>query len=129
MKGKYDNVRQAKIASEVQKILSEHLASNLINDSEGVDSSVISITRVEISACLQRAKIYIVSTFADLSNEEAIKFLKRHVADIKSLLGQKLRLKFTPNLTFIIDKSYNDTERVYSLLRRLAESREQSLIK
>jgi ribosome-binding factor A len=116
------SIRSNKVASEIQRILSEYLLSNPIIDHDGIKPSLISITAVRVSACLQHAKIYITSLSNDVMNEECLAFLERHISRLRNRLASLLRLKFTPELKFFIDDSYDHAAKIKSLLSKISES-------
>ncbi len=111
--------RQQKVASEIKKILSEYLLRSSIIDDEGISSSLISITDVTISPCLQHVKVYAVSLSKDFSDEDCVEYLKRHTPQLRYHLGSHIRLKFTPELNFFVDDSFAYADKIESLFQKI----------
>jgi len=85
----------------------------------------VSVTGVEVSADLSHIKVFL-SPYGD---EEA----KRHTMAglgsargfIRSELGQRLRLRHTPELELVADDSIEQGARIISLLQELKRDREE----
>jgi ribosome-binding factor A len=113
------STRQNMVASEIRRVLSEYLLRNPITDFE-VKTSLISVTDVNISPCLQFAKVYIVSLSNDVSNEKCLAFLKRHVSKLRRYLGERVRLRFVPDIEIFIDDTWERAEKIESLLKKIS---------
>ena len=89
-------------------------------------ATLISVTEVEISPDMQRAKVF-VSVLED--EEEARATLKRlqHAARFfRRELAERLNLRHTPQLDFQLDISIARGARVLGLLRRIEEGAPES---
>ncbi|MDR3186822.1 MAG: 30S ribosome-binding factor RbfA [Holosporaceae bacterium] len=114
------STRQNMVASEVRRVLSEYLLRNPIADFDA-KTSLISITNVSVSPCLQFAKVYLVSLSSDVSNERSLAFLKRNISKLKRCLGERLRLKFIPDIELFIDDTWERAEKIESLLKKIPD--------
>ncbi len=84
---------------------------------------LISITEVEVAPGLERAKVFF-SVLAD--DEEAQATLKqlRHAAPFfRRALAERLNLRHTPQLDFLLDPSIARGARVLGLIRQIQEDR------
>ncbi|MDR2067834.1 MAG: 30S ribosome-binding factor RbfA [Holosporaceae bacterium] len=115
------SARQNMVASEIRRVLSEYLLRNPIADFE-VNTSFICITNVNISPCLQFAKVYIVSLSSEASNEKCLAFLKRYISKLKRCLGANIRLKFIPDIEIFIDDTWERAEKIESMLKKISSS-------
>ena len=78
-----------------------------------------SLTRVELSDDLKHAKVF-VSVFGDAeAKKETIKGLRSASHFIKGELGKRLKLRYIPDLFFILDESIEKGAHILDLLRKL----------
>ena len=113
------NNRPNKVATEVNKILSEYLLRGSIIDNSGISSSLISITDVVVSPCLQHVKVFVVSLSKDHSDDECVNYLRKHVSHLRHHLGANIRLKFTPELCFFVDDSFAYADKIEALFQKI----------
>ena len=116
MKDKKSYSRSSKVASEIKKVISECLIRGDIGSYEGINPLMIVITDVEVSPCLQHAKVF-VSTMSDsLECENYLAFLEEHVAQIRKAIGNTVKLKFVPEVRFFEDVSQKQAMKIEKLL-------------
>jgi len=117
---KKNSSRPSRVATEIKKILSEFLLRGFFIDSddggEKINPTLLSITDVVMSPCLQHAKVSVALMLDDVSEESCLEFLKRHTPQLRHEIGTKIRLKFVPDLSFFIDDSFKCRSRIESLL-------------
>jgi ribosome-binding factor A len=88
--------------------------------------SLISITDVEVTQDLQRAKVF-VSVLADGAEAEAImQRLRKAARFFRRELAERLNLRHTPELDFVHDTSIARGARVLQLLREIETTPEAS---
>jgi ribosome-binding factor A len=84
----------------------------------------VTITRVKVSSDLKFADIF-VTIFNDKGQQKkALKGLKNATKFIRGELGKDLKLRYVPNIKFIIDE---DLEHQYKLLKIITEINDQQL--
>lgn len=67
---------------------------------------VVTVTAVNISRDLSRAKVYITAYDEDADKQRAaVEILQQAASFIRSLLSQRLHMRITPNLHFVYDVS------------------------
>lgn len=96
-------MRIEKVNSSVKRELAHMLESGEINDPR---ISFVTILNVEVSRDLQHAKV----KFSTLSDDPqdiqaALKGFESSRGYVRRLLGQRITLRYTPQLQFIYDKS------------------------
>jgi ribosome-binding factor A len=113
--------RQNRVATEIKRVLSEFLLRNSIDDAESnCDSSLISITDIIVSSCLQHAKVFAVSLSNDFDNDECVAFLDKHKSKLRGHIGATIRMKYTPDLQFFVDDSFEKGARIDELLKKIS---------
>lgn len=77
------------------------------------------ITRVEVSKDLKNANVY----YSVLGDEREAKNTMHALASaegyIKRLIGDRLKMKFVPDIKFRVDKSMEHTRRVFEILDKI----------
>lgn len=111
------STRTQRINSEVQKTLTIILA-NEIKDPRL--TALITITKVEVSADLSHAKVF-VSILAKNKKEEEQSFsvLKSSSSYIRKSLAQKLNMRLTPEIHFFVDNTWEESAKMDRLLDSL----------
>src|SRR5690606_39611553 len=80
----------------------------------------VSVTDVELSRDLRHAKIF-VSIFGDEQEKQKTLAVLAHAQGyIRTELGQRIRLRYTPEITFKLDDSIERGDRINRLLRSLS---------
>lgn len=110
-----------RINDEIQKELSALFRE--LKDPR-VSQGMVSITRVDTTADLRYAKVY-VSALDKGREKEILKGLKSASGYLRRELGQALQLRYTPELQFIGDDSIQHGAHILELLRQ-EEARNQT---
>ena len=101
--------RQDKMAKELIKVVNEFL-TDMSNR-----TSMITITRADISPDFKRAAVY-VSIFPDDKEEEAFVFLQRQTRHLYPFLKTRLKVKFIPLVEFKLDLGEKNRQRIDQLV-------------
>lgn len=81
----------------------------------------ITITRVQVSPDLQHARVYYSALGDETARRNSGKALHRAAPFMRRQIGQRLRLRRTPELDFVFDESIERQDRIEQLLREIAE--------
>ena len=107
--------RIGRINEEIQKELSSLIRT--LKDPR-VQNAMISSTTVDTTGDLRYAKVY-VSVLQKERAREVLKGLKSAGGFLRREIGQKLQLRYTPELVFAEDDSITKGARMYALLSSL----------
>ena len=115
--------RIGRINEEIQRELSSLFRT--LKDPR-VQSGMVTITHVDTTSDLRYAKVHI-SVLEEARENEAMKGLRSAGGWLRRELGQKLQLRYTPELVFELDDSLKYGAHMYDLLSRLSaqENREE----
>ena len=83
--------------------------------------TLVTVQHVEMSADLQHATVLVTMLGDDARRREAIAGLTAATPYLRHQVGQRLKLKHTPELRFTFDESIEEGDRVLSLLDALKE--------
>ena len=107
--------RIGRINEEIQKELSALIRT--LKDPR-VQNTMISITSVDTTGDLRYSKIFISVLEKDRS-KEVIKGLKSAGGFLRREIGNRLKLRYTPELIFVEDDSITQGAKMYALLSSL----------
>ena len=79
----------------------------------------VTVTRVEVSPDLRKATVYYTVLGENRDHRRTRAGLDSARAHLRSVLGQQVRMKFTPSLEFEEDVGLAQVERVSELLRKI----------
>ncbi|MGA7935209.1 MAG: 30S ribosome-binding factor RbfA [Kovacikia sp.] len=114
--------RVARVAELIKREVSQMLLSGIKDDRVG--SGMVSVTDVNVSGDLQHAKIFVSIYGTDAAKVETMAGLKSATGYVRSELGQRIRLRRTPEVVFLEDNSLERGDRVLTLLNRLSQERQ-----
>ena len=113
------NRRPERLAVEIQEQVALIVGSDLKDPRIGF----VTVTRVSLTHDLRYARIY-VGVLGDRSqHERTLAGLRQAAGFIRRELGRRLRLRYTPELTFEYDKGLDATDRVAQLLEQTRSGR------
>ncbi len=110
-------IRKRKIESLLRETVSLMVLNGELKDPR--INSMVTITDVDIAPDTRDAKIY-VSVLSDLKGKDEIVHILNHAAGfIQKLLSRRVRLRYTPRLTFHRDDSLERGFRINQMLNEL----------
>ena len=104
-----------RINEDIQRVVAVLLRN--IKDPR-VNQGMISVTAVDTTGDLRYAKVFL-SVFGLESEKEFLKGLKSASGYLRRELGQSLKLRYTPELIFELDKSIERGARINTILNTL----------
>lgn len=109
--------RPERLAEAIKKEVSELLREELKDPRIGF----VSITSVEVSKDLRYANIY-ASIFGEPDQQKiSMKALQKAQGFIRGELGKRIRLRYTPEITFKLDQSISQGSRIIALMEKVKE--------
>jgi ribosome-binding factor A len=109
----------------INHLLRQEIADLLTREVKdaALQDAMISITEVETSADLRSAKVYF-SVYGDEETVDAARqHLKRASGFLHHNLKERLDLRHTPHLEFVLDQSLARGDRIMRLMRTIEEER------
>jgi ribosome-binding factor A len=108
--------RQLRVGEELRHALSKILRQGQCRD-PALENASITVTEVRISPDLRNATAFVMP-LAGTNATEIIAGLKRSAGFLKGLLARAVPLRNTPDLTFALDSSFEQADRISALLAR-----------
>ena len=113
------SIRTARVAEEIQKVLGERLVRGLRDPLPGF----VTIRSVVVTSVFAHAKVFVSVFGSDADKQGAIEGLRAQRGFLRRELGSKVRLRLTPELTFVLDESGERAARVHALLDAVKDGR------
>lgn len=108
-----------KYQRRVSELIHIHLSNLLERKVKDPRLEMVTITDVEVSPDASHAKVYFSAFGGDQSRQEAREGLESAAGWLRRELGQRLRLRRTPELIFHYDHSVERGERISNILDEL----------
>lgn len=118
-------MRKTRRTSRVGEMLRDALVEVLRHDVKDVAQGLASVNEVEVSPDLHLARVY-MSGFNEEETREVVRLLQQRAPRIRSLLGKRIRLRYTPELDFRYDETAARAGRIESLLHDLKPSHDDN---
>lgn len=115
------NRRVSRVAELIKREVSQMLIHDIKDDRVG--SGIVSVTDVVVSGDLQHAKIFVSVYGSEEAKIETMAGLKSATGFVRTELGQRVRLRRTPEVIFQEDPSIERGTKVLSLLNQLNHAR------
>jgi ribosome-binding factor A len=111
--------RLARVAEAVREVASETILFELRDPRV----KLVTVTRAEVSGDLQHAKVYVSIMGTDKEQQLTLHGLRHAAGFIQSKLARRLQTRFTPALSFVLDKGVKNSIEMTRLINEaLAES-------
>lgn len=116
--------RQLRVGEQLRHMIVETLQKGRFHDEALLDASKsITVTEVRPSPDLKNATVYVISLGGrDMDN--ILPALNEAAPYFQQQINKKLKLKFTPRLHFVMDKSFDEAEKIESILHEMRETGE-----
>jgi ribosome-binding factor A len=106
--------RQLRVGEVIRRTLAQVLAQGDIHDPD-LNRMSITVSEVRPSPDLKIATVFVLP-LGGHGREDAIAALKRNKHELRRFVGRKTALKFTPDLRFVIDETFDridETRRLF----------------
>jgi ribosome-binding factor A len=113
--------RVARVAESIKREVGQLLFSGIKDDRVGM--GIVSVTDVQVAGDLQHAKIFVSIYGTPEAKAAAMAGLKSATGYVRSELGQRIRLRRTPEVVFIEDISFDRGTKVLTLINQLSRER------
>ncbi len=108
--------RQLRVGEEIRHVLSGVIGRN--DWPKGELGVSVTVTRVDISADLQNALVFVMP-LGGLQQEETIKFLNDMTPYLRKAVADAMSLRRVPSLRFMLDDSFEKAEKMENLFKNL----------
>jgi ribosome-binding factor A len=110
------SLRSSRVGEQMKKELSDIIGRKIKDPRIGF----VTVTDVQVSGDLQQAKVYISVLGDEEQRENTLKGLAKAKGFIRTEVGQRIRLRKTPEIIFEWDESMEYGNRINSILHQLS---------
>lgn len=106
--------RQLKVGEQIRRALADILLRGDLHDDDLARAS-ITVSEVRVSPDLRNATAFVLP-LGGFNADGVIKALKRNKGEIRRALAKEVRLKYSPDLSFVRDDGYDRMDETRRLL-------------
>ena len=106
--------RQLRVGELIRRTLSETLSRGEIHDPD-LNRLMITVSEVRVSPDLRVATVFALPLGGD-KRDEAMEALKRNKGELRQAVNKSVTLRFSPELRFILDDSFDRMDETRRLL-------------
>ena len=107
--------RVLKVAQAIREVVS----MAIIADLKDPRISDVTVTFVEVSGDLRQAKVHVSIMGEDAKKQLCLKGLQSSAGYLQSKVGNRIETRYTPRITFVIDKGMENAMLVTSILKEV----------
>ena len=115
--------RQLRVGEQLRHVISETLQRGHFDDEILLnDAHNVTVSEVRISPDLKKATAYVI-TLGGKDMDTILPALNEAAAYFQKEISHKLTLKFTPRVSFAVDFSFEEAQRIERILDSLPETK------
>ena len=108
--------RQLRVGELIRRTLAQVLAQGDIHDPD-LNRLYITVGEVRCSNDLKIATAYVMP-LGGVGRDDAVAFLARNKHELRRLIGKKVGLKYTPDLRFRLDETFDQIDATREMFSR-----------
>jgi len=116
----YDRI--TRVNEVLKREISEWFEKNLASEIK----ALVTFTKVETSADLQHAKVFVSIFGGEAQETEAFELLEQHRPSIQKQVAKRVKLKFTPVLQFEPDHTPEEADHVLKIIEETEADNHES---
>ncbi|MGM0688681.1 MAG: 30S ribosome-binding factor RbfA [Bacillota bacterium] len=110
--------RVRRVAEQIKKDVSQIIGSEMKDPRL---AGITSVTDVQLSRDLRYASIYVSIFGSDLEKQETLQTLIKATGFIRTEIGKRIRLRYTPDINFYLDNSIEYGAHIERVIKSLKE--------
>jgi len=104
---------------QVNALIKEEIGKILLGEMQDPRLQGLVITEVRTTKDLQHAQVFVSCLGGTDRRRTTQEALEHSAGHIRYLLGQRVRLKYTPELRFTVDESFDRASRILEILKHV----------
>jgi len=101
---------------KLQELIKQETGKMLLNDIKDPRIGFVTVTDVEMTGDLREAKIFVSIMGGDEQVKNSLEGLQSALGFIRREIGKRIRLRFTPEISFALDTSLDYGDHIQKLL-------------
>lgn len=108
-------------AEKVQEFIKQELSTIILTELKDPRVGFVTVTKVEVTGDLRFAKAYVSVMGSDEQKASSWMALQKASGFLRSEIGKRIRLRFTPELSLHLDETLEYSTRIQELLTKIKE--------
>ena len=108
---------------KLQELIKQEMSKMLLTDLKDPRIGFVTVTDVEMTGDLREAKIYVSVMGEQEQIKSSLEGLNSALGFIRREIGQRIRLRFTPEISFALDTSLDYGDHIQKLLLKVEGDR------
>jgi len=113
-------------AQRAGKLIQEEISKIIQRELKDPRIGLVTVTGVDVTDDLRYAKVFI-TVFKEENKEKTLEGLEHAKGFIRREIGQRIKLRFTPEIEFEFDESVEHGAHIEEILRKIATAKTQNL--
>lgn len=101
---------------KLQELIKQEMSKMLLTDLKDPRIGFVTVTDVEMTGDLREAKIYVSIMGGEEQVKSSLEGLNSALGFVRREIGQRVRLRFTPEISFALDTSLDYGDHIQKLL-------------
>ncbi|WP_425060904.1 Ribosome-binding factor A [Sporomusa carbonis] len=106
---------------KVQEFIKQEISQIILTELKDPRIGFVTVTRVEVTGDLRSAKIYISLMGSDEQKAATWAGLTHSLGYMRTEIGKRIRMRFTPELTLHLDESLEYSARIQELITKIKQ--------
>ncbi|PIS38991.1 MAG: ribosome-binding factor A [Candidatus Nealsonbacteria bacterium CG08_land_8_20_14_0_20_43_11] len=107
-----------KRVDRINSLIEKELSNILVREGDFSEEALVTITRVNTSANLIQAKVFL-SVLPEEKTAEVFRILNRRIYEIQQQFNKRVKMRPVPRLIFVDEKATKEAGRIEELLEKL----------
>ncbi len=109
----------------LQELIKQEMSKMLLKEIKDPRIGFVTVTDVEVTGDLREAKIYVSVMGGEEKIQESLEGLQSALGFIRREIGRRIRLRFTPEISFALDTSLDYGEHIQKLLLKISHEEKE----
>lgn len=110
---------------KLQELIKQEISQMILQELKDPRIGFVTVTQVEVTGDLREAKVYVSIMGGDEQVKESWQGLQSSLGFIRREIGKRIRLRFTPEISFAMDKSLDYSAHIQELLLKIKADEKQ----
>ena len=106
---------------KVQELMKQEVSDIIFNELKDPRTGFVTVTSVACTEDLREAKIYVSVMGDEKKARDTLNGLNSSLGFVRREIGKRIRLRFTPEISFALDTSLNYSDHIQRLLNEIHE--------
>jgi ribosome-binding factor A len=106
---------------KIQEFIKQESSKMILSELKDPRIGFCTITRVEVTGDLRQAKIFVSLMGSDEQKTNTWQGLQSSLGHLRTEIGKRIRLKFTPELSLHLDETLAYSSRIQELLLKIKQ--------